>query len=38
MKVFDHHVYEYKKNIRRLILHTAPKTVHKQIEETLRMT
>ena len=36
MKVFYHHVYEYKKGIRRLILHTTLKSNRSQIEETLQ--
>jgi hypothetical protein len=36
MNVFYHHVYEYKKGIRRLILHTTLKIHRSQIEETLK--
>jgi Protein of unknown function (DUF2023) len=36
MNVFYHHVYEYKKGIRRLILHTTLKSHRSQIEETLQ--
>lgn len=35
MKVFFHHIYEYKKGLRNLILHTTPKNQQKKIEEKL---
>ncbi len=36
MKVFYHHIYEYKKGIRKLILHTTAKTNYTKIEGALR--
>jgi len=35
MKVFQHHVYEYRKGIRRLILHTTAQSNRAWIEHTL---
>lgn len=36
MNVFNHHVYEYRKGIRRLILHTTWNTNRAAIERTLQ--
>ena len=36
MKVFRHHVYEYKKGIRRLILHTTLRVHQARIERILQ--
>lgn len=36
MKVFYHHIYEYRKGIRKLILHTTSKTNRTMIENTLQ--
>ena len=36
MNVFNHHVYEYRKGIRRLILHTTAKAQQAAIEAALR--
>ncbi len=35
MDVFCHHIYEYKKGLRDLVLHTAPKSEGKRIVEKL---
>lgn len=36
MKVFYHHIYEYKKGLRNLILHTAPRNAQHTIEKRLQ--
>ncbi len=36
MEVFRHHIYEYKKGLRSLILHTAPASDVPEIERLLR--
>lgn len=35
MEVFIHHIYEYEKGLRKLILHTTHKNNLKKIEEKL---
>ncbi|MFW6036024.1 MAG: DUF2023 family protein [Halothermotrichaceae bacterium] len=35
MKVFNHHIYEYKKGLRNLILHTTKASDKKEIERRL---
>ncbi len=35
MKVFNHHIYEYQKGLRNLILHTTPKTNYFEIVRRL---
>lgn len=35
MSIFDHHIYEYKKGVRSLILHTAPCGLTDEIERKL---
>ena len=37
MKVLSHHIYEYKKGLRKLILHTLPAQCRLQDEGRLRM-
>ena len=36
MKVFNHHIYEYKKGLRSLVLHTLPSEEKEGAEERLR--
>jgi hypothetical protein len=36
MNVFNHHVYEYRKGVRRLVLHTTAKAYQAAIEAALR--
>ncbi|MBN1603713.1 MAG: DUF2023 family protein [Chitinispirillaceae bacterium] len=36
MKVFLHHIYEYKKRLRRMVLHTAPSVYKERIAQKLR--
>lgn len=36
MRVFFHHIYEYQKGLRRLILHTAPTECREVIEAKLK--
>jgi hypothetical protein len=36
MEVFQHHLYEYRKGLRRMVLHTAPCACRHEIEEKLR--
>ncbi|MCL0036775.1 DUF2023 family protein [Thermodesulfovibrionales bacterium] len=36
MRVFRHHIYEYKKGLRNLILHTTNKSFRDDIEERLK--
>jgi hypothetical protein len=36
MEVFRHHIYEYKKGLRRMILHTAPSCERELMEAKLR--
>ena len=36
MKVFVHHIYEYRKGLRNLILHTIPVSFQSQVETKLR--
>ncbi|MDC7222110.1 MAG: DUF2023 family protein [Spirochaetales bacterium] len=35
MKVFNHHIYEYKKGLRSLVLHTLPSHLREQAERKL---
>ena len=35
MKVFNHHIYEYKKGLRSLVLHTLPSGCREQAERKL---
>jgi hypothetical protein len=35
MDLFSHHLYEYKKGLRRLVLHTTPKSTQEVIEHKL---
>lgn len=37
MKVLSHHIYEYKKGLRKLILHTLPSELRFQAEARLKM-
>ncbi|NOQ22345.1 MAG: DUF2023 family protein [Candidatus Aegiribacteria sp.] len=36
LKVLNHHVYEYRKGLRDLVLHTLPMTLKNHAEERLR--
>ena len=36
LKVLNHHVYEYRKGLRNLVLHTLPMTLRNRAEERLR--
>jgi hypothetical protein len=36
MTVFQHHIYEYRKGLRNLVLHTMPASQRKNIEDCLR--
>lgn len=36
MTVFKHHIYEYKKGVRNLVLHTTNKSFRNDIEERLK--
>ena len=36
MKVLNHHIYEYKKGLRNLVLHTMPSIHRKEVENRLQ--
>ncbi|MDC7220035.1 MAG: DUF2023 family protein [Spirochaetales bacterium] len=36
MKVFNHHIYEYKKGLRSLVLHTLPVHLREEAEQKLK--
>jgi hypothetical protein len=36
MKVFNHHIYEYRKGLRSLVLHTLPFSMREQAEQKLK--